>query len=102
MGELDMANAVGFEGANDRLLAPKGDKNCRDLEIHRTEKSIISCWRLTDEELKKVAETGVVWFMVVGQTHPPILVSGDALVLWNGKPAKAEPYIPPARIGGAI
>ena len=92
-----MANPVGFEGANLILRAPEGDENCRDLEARRDQHGVTSCWRLTDEELKRVNETGVVWFWVQGETHPPIAVSGHALVHIYGKPSKAEPYIEPAK-----
>jgi len=92
-----MANPVGFEGANLILKAPPGDNECRDLEAYRDDRGVTSCWRLTDEELKRVNETGVVWFWVQGPTHPPISVSGTALVHMHGKPSRAEPYIAPAK-----
>lgn len=88
-----MANAVGFEGANDKLLAPKGDESCRDLEMFRTESGVMSCWRLTEEELKRV---------IAGRTHPPVFISGTDVLTIDGKPVKAEPYIEPAMLGGKI
>ena len=97
-----MANAVGFDGSNDLLLAPKGE-DCRDLQIFRDSEKVISCWRLTDEELEVVKETGIIWFYCMGRTHPPIYISGEALVLSDdGQPSKAEPYIPVAVKGGDI
>lgn len=97
-----MANAVGFEGANDRLLAPKGDEGCRDLEIMRSDHGVVSCWRLTKEELERVNETGVVWLWIAGKTHPPVYVAGDDFVKVGDRPSRAEPYIAPKIKGGQI
>ena len=97
-----MANNVGFEGANKIFRAPKNMENCVDLEVFQDETQIISCHRLTPEELEEVNRTGVVWLSIIGQGIPPLLVSGTALVQTDGKPAIAEPYIPKARKGGTI
>ena len=90
-----MANAVGFEGATDILRAPKSDSDCRDLQIFRTETSVISCWRLSDMEIDMVNKTGVIWLEAQGVTHPPIAISALAMVHVAGKPSIAEPYIKP-------
>lgn len=97
-----MANAVGFEGANRVFRAPKDMENCVDLEVFQDAEALVSCWRLTKEELEEVNKTGVVWLRVVGGGTPPVLVCGHALVTVDGIPSKAEPYIPRARIGGQI
>ena len=57
-----MANPVDFEGANSILLAPVGDDNCGDLPIARMKGEIVSCWRLTPDELDTVIMTGVICF----------------------------------------
>ena len=88
-----MAVPVGFEGANQIYYAPKGVDNCRDLEVLKTETQIISCWRLTGEELEQINKTGVVWLSVTGQGTPPVLVSGTALAVVNGRPSRAEPSL---------
>ena len=102
-----MANSVGFEGANDILRAPPGDTDCRDLEMLRLESGIVSCWRLTEDELKRVNETGVVWLHIAGRTHPPVYIAGDDFVTYNdgkgnSRPARAEPYVPKKTKGGEI
>ena len=93
-----MANPVGFEGADFVFLAPEGmsANQCCDLPVFKTRGQIISCWRLSPEELTEIAQTGVVWLSVHGQQQPPVLVSGEALVTVDGKPSKAEPYTQPA------
>ena len=91
-----MAIPVGFEGCNSLLTAPTGQEHdvgdlptfvCGEINC------VTSCWRLSEEELAEVAATGVVWFRAAGRTHPPVQVSGQALVLIDGKPAKAEPVL---------
>lgn len=37
-----------------------------------------SCWQLTEEELEKIKETGKVYFICVGVTHPPIMLSTES------------------------
>lgn len=88
-----MAKSVGFEGANEILLAPVGDDNCSDLECFKDGHNTISCWRLSERELEEIAKTGVVWFAAVGNTHPPIYISGEALVNVGDKPSRAEPIL---------
>jgi len=98
-----MANPVGFQGANHVFHAPINTPDCRDLETLFTGDQIISCWRLTEEELKQVNETGVVWLSVYTKSSPPpVLVSGSALVHIGDQPSKAEPYIPKKIKGGEI
>jgi len=96
-----MAKSVGFEGANKIFRAPPGDDNCNDLETWQHEGGIVSCWRLDEEELAEINKTGVVWLQVVGSGTPPVFISGKALVLIDGRPARAEPAIPKARYGNA-
>ncbi len=47
-------------------------EGCLDLPAHTAEDQIISCWKLTEEEIKTINETGVIWFSVKGQKQPPI------------------------------
>jgi hypothetical protein len=36
----------------------------------------VTCWKPTAAELKEIAATGRVWVLVLGNAHPPILVTG--------------------------
>ena len=94
-----MANAVGFESANFVFQAPENTtpEECGDLPVFRNEKQIISCWRLTPDEMAKVAETGVVWLSVMGAGMPPVAISADPMVTIDGREPNVEPYIAPAR-----
>lgn len=92
-----MANPVGFSGARGVADAAPGDEDyVRPLPMYMDERQIISCWRLTAEELDMVAKTGVVWLSVTNiGVLPPVYVSGKALVEVDGEPSTAEPYFPP-------
>jgi len=37
---------------------------------------IISCWKLTKEELEEINRTGRVWLHVLGTQMPPVIVNG--------------------------
>ena len=37
---------------------------------------ILSCWKMTKEELEEVNRTGRVWLVVVGSVMPPVILSG--------------------------
>lgn len=37
---------------------------------------VISCWKLTQEELDHVNKTGRIWLFVCGRTMPPCLIMG--------------------------
>jgi hypothetical protein len=37
---------------------------------------VISCWKCTAEELQEIQRTGRVWVNIIGNTMPPIIVSG--------------------------
>ena len=97
-----MASPVGFEGVNKVYHAPKGMEDCADLECFVTARETISAWRLTEDELKQVQETGIVWLSITGHPTQPACVSGQPLVLIDGRAPKCEPVLPKATIGGKI
>lgn len=37
---------------------------------------VVSCWKVTKEELEEIQRTGRVWLIVVGHTMPPVILSG--------------------------
>lgn len=89
-----MAQPVGFEGTNFTFTAPDGmEDTVQDLSVCKFDGHTVSCWRLTEAELAQVVETGVVWLQVTGHRMPPVYLSGKALVLVGGRPAKAEPIL---------
>lgn len=65
---------------NSVLRAPEGIENVDDLPITKLEFSdglhaIESCWKLSESELDEVKRTGRVYFLALGDIHPPILLS---------------------------
>jgi len=68
---------VKTEFTNSALKAPEGSDGVCDLPITRLVSpegypAVESCWELSKEELEKVKETGKIYFVCMGKTHPPI------------------------------
>lgn len=94
-----MGQPVGFDGANFVFRAPEdlSPEECCDLQVMKTDKQIVSCWRLSPAEIEHINETGVVFLNIMGQGMPPVWVgSGPALFGSREQAPKAEPFIPPA------
>lgn len=79
-----MAYPASFEESNAFLGAPEGmtEEECSALSILRTIDSndnpvVISCWKLTQDELKEINETGRVWLGIMGHTMPPAYIAGQ-------------------------
>ena len=61
--------------------ADMGDEDCSCLAVLRTRTygglpAVVSCWKLTAEELAEINRTGRVWLTVVGKTMSPVSVDG--------------------------
>lgn len=75
-----------FEGSNFVFAKPADmtDEQCMDLPVWRGElphddagntfPAIISCWRLSKEDLEEINRTGVVWLSITGRGMPPVSV----------------------------
>ena len=72
-----MATPERFPEANLLLGPPQGcETDVNPLPVRRLEGCLVSCWRLTAEELAEVQRTGVVWLSVWGRrTQPPVMVT---------------------------
>jgi hypothetical protein len=78
-----------FPEANFTFTKPKDmtDEQCMDLRVWRGEvpiddagsmaPAIISCWRLSKEDLEEINRTGVVWLSITGTGMPPVSVFTD-------------------------
>lgn len=67
-----MAKAINFKEENFIL---KG-KGCEDLPVlAASDKRLVSCWELSDEELEEVKKTKKIWLIVHGM-HPPVSITG--------------------------
>lgn len=90
-----MANPVAFTGCNFTFLAPKGqEETMRDLHVHKDAGGTTSCWRLTEDEMKEVAKSGVVWLRIFSHSMAPVYISGASFQFADGRHAVADPYIP--------
>lgn len=72
-----MAEPAPFFEANLLLGAPAG---CEDtvvpLPVRRANGRVVSCWRPSIDELRRIVDTGEIWLSIWGDNHPPVLVTG--------------------------
>ena len=73
----------GFDESNGALSRPPGEafEDCEALEVlHGIDDQkrlvVVSCWKVTKEELEEINRTGRVWLMLWGSQIPPANVSG--------------------------
>lgn len=84
-----MAVPIEFEECNAKFGVSEHESDVQDLPVFFDGEHIVSCWALTEEERKHVAETGVVWLMVWGSATPPVCVVGEkpfAEVAYDAEP----------------
>lgn len=78
-----MAFPASFDESTGYLSRPANmtDEECEPLSIARVgcdgTLTIISCWKLTKEELEEINRTGRVWLGICGMTMPPAWISGS-------------------------
>ena len=76
--------ASNFDEANMTLGPPVGvsEDRVQSLRVHRgtfhdtSEAFVLSCYKVTQEELDEINKTGRVWLYVLGPTMPPVILSG--------------------------
>ena len=74
---------VSFDESDAFLNPPEGVSldDCHVLSIKRikTEQgwpAVVSCWKLTKEEMEEVKRTGRIWLAVTGMSMPPVWLDG--------------------------
>lgn len=80
-----MAFPSSFDESNATLSPPDGmtEDEVQSLAIARVYDHInntpvvISCWKLTKEELEEVNRTGRIWLGICGVTMPPAWILGQ-------------------------
>ena len=78
-----MAISVRFEGHNSIMRPPKpliGQPVDTPIYTYKDGNGVVSCWLLTEAELREVIATGAVWLAIRGNDMPQAKVSGSALV----------------------
>ena len=85
---------VAFDEANLVLDKPPGmsREECEPLNVYQGEMPdggpvLISCWKLTREELEEINRTGRVWLLVYSSTTFPVALTG----IKPFTPAEPEP-----------
>lgn len=66
-------NPVNFEDVNCVFKAP----GCGDLPAVKTDKSIVSCWEMTEKEKEELLKTGKIYLLVMGEIQPPVSLYVD-------------------------
>lgn len=67
---------IKFDGAN--VVYGENQPEYMPLPAHRNENGdVMTCWKLTDEEIKQVVESGCIWVgqLTFNQPLQPMLVS---------------------------
>jgi hypothetical protein len=75
-----MSEPVKWDGANRLLVAPKNytKEQIKELPVFSNGVVCVSKWRLSEEALKEVIETGCIFVEVLsGETQPPIFVGSE-------------------------
>lgn len=80
---FEMAELCSFDEANTVLDKPSDMTygQCQAASVlravqHNGQPVVISCWKLTQEELDEINRTGRVWLGVLGITMPPSYIAG--------------------------
>ena len=75
---------IEFPQCNFTFLKPEEmtDDECGSLPVCRTKDGfgypvIVSCWQLTPEELKEIADTGKIWLPITGASMTPVRLHID-------------------------
>ncbi len=63
---------VDFEDKNLVLTAP----GCGPLPALQTKDNcIVTCWEMSEKEMKEFQKTGRIWLSVISLKHPPVCMS---------------------------
>lgn len=73
-----------FDEENFILDPPKGmtQDQCESISVFMgyTQQRlpiVVSCWKITKEELEKIISTGRVWLVIAGEGMPPVHLTAD-------------------------
>lgn len=77
-----MGTPFKFEGATDHYGPPKGkEEEIGHLHVFKNGQAVVSAWRLNDDELRQINETGVVFLSVLtGDVVVPCYVGSERSV----------------------
>lgn len=78
-----MAVPCSFDESNGVLGKPPEmtDDQCSPLSVchimTQSGPAVLSCWKLTGDELEEIIRTKRIWLLVMGRTMPPVCVDGN-------------------------
>lgn len=78
-----MGSPVVWPGANAVLGPPKGmdEQQCGALPIHRNGVTCVSCWELSEAEMREIIASRRVFISIFsGVTQPPVFVGSESEV----------------------
>lgn len=74
--------STSFDESTEALSRPADmtEEQCNPLSVWRGPHEdgtplVISCWKLTQEELEEFNRTGRIWLIVCGHTMPPVALT---------------------------
>lgn len=66
-------NPIGFKQSNSVFLAPPGkEKEVDQLPVFIDNKQIVSCWKLSENDIERLKDDPRIWLGVLGQGHPAV------------------------------
>ena len=78
-----MAVPTDFHGSNAVLDRPPTmtDDECEAINVFLGTNenglpAVVSCWKVTMEELEEINKTGRIWLVIMGATMPPSAITG--------------------------
>lgn len=77
-----MAVAIDFPGSNARFGPPEGmtEEQVYTMSAYVGQGHVVSCWHLSEAELKEINQTYCVFLAVMGNGVPPMMVGSLAEV----------------------
>lgn len=80
---------VFMENIDNQIILGPGDTGSMPLPAYPWKNEfcsfVVSRWKLNPEELAEVSNTGCVYVVVLGESHPALQVQGK-MELFNGEP----------------
>lgn len=70
---VDGMEPIKFKECNVNYVAD----GCKDLPTYKGDNQIISCWELSDDEIKQIIKNKVIWLSIWGEAQPPVCLMSE-------------------------
>jgi hypothetical protein len=80
-----------FEESTGYLDRPSNmtDDECVPLAVAKClmgdDPVVVSCWKISKEEIEEFARTGRIWLVVLGETMPPVILTATKPMTNHGE-----------------